>query len=353
MPGIICAGCGVEFNGKGYTLHLRPTTNPPCVVIAERESGQGMPGQAPHEDTVYDHGLPRGEFAGDLFGDYGPNDFGYIDSDNEEETPMSGSDRSESDDEDDEDLDAEERADLAQGYEPPRPPVAASEDAPMPEPDTDNIPAPTREIRMATEDRFNHKPIVVKYHGNTARKPISTTRSPTSEKAYESTLKDCTSSNPYAPFTSKIDWEVAKWAKLRGAGSTAFSDLLNIEGVHESLNFSYGNSVQLNQIIDQKLPGRPKFVRSEVIVNGEAFHLYSRDILECRHYIDKDQTIRMYHKMHTGKWWWSTQAAVEKDHPGATIIPIIISSDKTQLTVFGNKTAYPVYMTLGNIPKEI
>ncbi|KAJ7348674.1 hypothetical protein DFH08DRAFT_698238, partial [Mycena albidolilacea] len=39
--------------------------------------------------------------------------------------------------------------------------------------------------------------------------------------------------------------------------------------------------------------------------------------------------------------------------PGASIIPIIISSDKTQLTVFGNKTAYPVYMTIVNIPKEI
>lgn len=118
------------------------------------------------------------------------------------------------------------------------------------------------------------------------------------------------------------------------------------------------------------------------------FHLYSRDILECvralwgdtdfapylfvvpeKHYIDKDKTIRMYHNMHTGKWWWSTQVgnlililaaeliilqeAVERDNPGATIIPIIISSDKTQLTVFGNKTAYPVYMTIGNIPKEI
>jgi hypothetical protein len=97
------------------------------------------------------------------------------------------------------------------------------------------------------------------------------------------------------------------------------------------LNLSYGNSVQLNQIIDQKLPGRPKFVRSEVIVNGEAFHLYSRDILECvralwgdsefapylfvapeRHYIDKDQTIRMYHNMHTGKWWWSTQVSAPR-----------------------------------------
>ncbi|KAJ7137196.1 hypothetical protein C8R44DRAFT_828619 [Mycena epipterygia] len=178
--------------------------------------------------------------------------------------------------------------------------------------------------------------------------------------------------NPYAPFNSKMDWEVARWAKLRGSGSTAFTDLLNVEGVRSALDLSYANSVQLNKVIDNKLPGRPKFTRSEVVVNGEVFHLYSRDILECvralwgdtsfapylfvapeRHYIDKDKTIRMYHNMHTGKWWWSTQEAVEKDHPGATIIPIIISSDKTQLTVFGNKTAYPVYMSIGNIPKEI
>lgn len=39
--------------------------------------------------------------------------------------------------------------------------------------------------------------------------------------------------------------------------------------------------------------------------------------------------------------------------PGATIVPIIISSDKTQLTLFRNKSAYPVYLTIGNLPKEI
>ena len=75
--------------------------------------------------------------------------------------------------------------------------------------------------------------------------------------------------------------------------------------------------------------------------------------------------------MHTGRWWWDTQVCrtpefselcscfylpqkeIEKRKPGATIIPIIISSDKTQLTVFGNKSAYPVYMTIGNLPKDV
>ncbi|KAJ7789675.1 hypothetical protein B0H14DRAFT_3502730 [Mycena olivaceomarginata] len=77
-----------------------------------------------------------------------------------------------------------------------------------------------------------------------------------------------------------MDWEVARWAKLRGSGSTAFTDLLHIEGVRESLDLSYGTSVHLNKIIDEKLPGRPKFTRSEVVVNGEVFHLYSRDIID-------------------------------------------------------------------------
>ena len=39
---------------------------------------------------------------------------------------------------------------------------------------------------------------------------------------------------------------------------------------------------------------------------------------------------------------------------GATIAPLILSSDKTQLTQFqGDKKAWPVYLTIGNLSKEI
>jgi hypothetical protein len=44
-------------------------------------------------------------------------------------------------------------------------------------------------------------------------------------------------SGPYAPFTSKLDWEFAHWAKIQGPGSTAVSDLLKIEGVCSHLLF--------------------------------------------------------------------------------------------------------------------
>jgi hypothetical protein len=40
--------------------------------------------------------------------------------------------------------------------------------------------------------------------------------------------------------------------------------------------------------------------------------------------------------------------------PGATVSPIILASDKTNLSQFGgDKQAWPVYLTIGNISKDI
>ena len=38
---------------------------------------------------------------------------------------------------------------------------------------------------------------------------------------------------------------------------------------------------------------------------------------------------------------------------GATVILVILSLDKTQVTLFYSKAAHPVYITISNIPKEI
>jgi hypothetical protein len=43
------------------------------------------------------------------------------------------------------------------------------------------------------------------------------------------------SSNLYAPFSSQTDWELAKWAKLRGPGATAFTELMGVTGVRPFL----------------------------------------------------------------------------------------------------------------------
>ena len=45
--------------------------------------------------------------------------------------------------------------------------------------------------------------------------------------------------------------------------------------------------------------------------------------------------------------------SLEKQGPGAILILVILSTDKTQLTLFQNQSAYPVYLTIGNIQKDI
>ncbi|KAI0083523.1 hypothetical protein BDY19DRAFT_900159 [Irpex rosettiformis] len=191
--------------------------------------------------------------------------------------------------------------------------------------------------------------------------------------AYEASLGALLNSeNPYAPFDSKLDWEVGKWAKLRGPSETSFTELLGINGIKEGLNLSYQNARRLDALVDGLPSTRPSFIRGQVEVNKKKFDFYFRDILKCikalygdpefaphlvfvpeRHYADEEHKQRLYHDMHTGDWWWSTQIELEKKNPGATIIPVIISSDKTQLTLFRNKSAYPVYITIGNLPKAI
>ncbi|KAF9071298.1 hypothetical protein BDP27DRAFT_1219240 [Rhodocollybia butyracea] len=58
---------------------------------------------------------------------------------------------------------------------------------------------------------------------------------------------------------------------------------------------------------------------------------------------------REYNEMWTADWWWDTQ---DKLPDGATIAPIILASDETQLLNFsGDKKAWPVYLTIGNVAK--
>jgi len=110
---------------------------------------------------------------------------------------------------------------------------------------------------------------------------------------------------------------------------TTLCSYMYIWQVRDALNLSYKTSEELNRIIDTKLPGRPQFTRREVVQSGEVIELYMCDIIEClralwgdpdfdgdlilepeRLYADEDMTIRIYHEMNTGKWWWDTQVGI-------------------------------------------
>ncbi|KAI0323498.1 hypothetical protein GY45DRAFT_1264472 [Cubamyces sp. BRFM 1775] len=230
-------------------------------------------------------------------------------------------------------------------------------------------------IRHEASSQLRTRTSVVQFPSDADGMPIqspSERSPPTPYLNYQASV-DAAGTNPYAPFISRIDWEFRRWAKMRSPGSTAVTELLAIKGLAEMLGLSYKTSQELNHIIDSQLSsGRPRFIRREIVIAGEAFEVYYRDILACIralfgnpefsgilvfrpecHFADPEHNIRVYFDVHTGEWWWATQEQLERLRPGATIVPIIISSDKTQLTLYGSKSAYPVYMTIGNLPKEV
>jgi hypothetical protein len=75
-------------------------------------------------------------------------------------------------------------------------------------------------------------PKIVRFPNCRAGEPVGTAL-PTHD-AYSASLANPSSANPYEPFASKIDWEVAQWAKLRGPSSSSFAELLKIDGVRTS-----------------------------------------------------------------------------------------------------------------------
>ncbi|KAJ3537477.1 hypothetical protein NM688_g6681 [Phlebia brevispora] len=191
-------------------------------------------------------------------------------------------------------------------------------------------------------------------------------------EAYQQKLAD--DNTLYLPFKSQMDYAFAQWAKQRGPSATALNELLNISGFSQLLGLSYKNVRELNQLVDALPASWPVFKHGEIFLGKEVFDIYYRDIIECiralygnpefaqyliftpeKHYVkgSDGRYYRLYHDLHTGKWWWKVQGEIEAENPGATIIPVIISSDKTQVTLFGNKSVYPVYLTIGNLPKDI
>lgn len=70
-----------------------------------------------------------------------------------------------------------------------------------------------------------------------------------------------------------------------------------------------------------------------------------------RRYTAGDDTERVYTEMASADWWWETQEKLDVDN--GTIVPLIIASDKTLVTNTGNQKAYPIYLTIGNLPASI
>ncbi|KAI0652810.1 hypothetical protein C8Q70DRAFT_1048780 [Cubamyces menziesii] len=395
----LCPGCNISFSHGGLLRHLRQTANAECIRYRQDRFSYRSPtvsdesaDEEPEDDSNFADGqdLAPEPFDGDYFGSYDARDFEDFDeyegADAYEELDLDADPPGDYEGPDnntspldiginvdlpnhDPEADVSQESDSSHGSD--------EEDADRLEEERSWEPpprdSPSDRIESTAQDHLHTRTFVVRYPGQDAGAPLSTQLHPTSNEDYATALGEDVDFNPYAPFVSEIDWEFARWAKMRGPGSTAVTELLKIRGLVSRLGLSYSTSDQLNALIDKELnSGRPRFIRREVRFRTEVFEIYYRDIIACvralfgdpefagvlvfapeRHFADEEHTVQVYFDMHTGRWWWNTQRALDAIRPGATIVPIIISSDKTQLTLFGSKTAYPVYMTIGNLPKDV
>ncbi|KAG1868538.1 hypothetical protein F4604DRAFT_1881487 [Suillus subluteus] len=143
-------------------------------------------------------------------------------------------------------------------------------------------------------------------------------------------------SHKFVPFASDLDWRIARWAVQEGIGHNIPShakwktrELWYKSDPDDKHTIHYRDSKE----VISALLGNPAHAKDNVYHPRKIF-------------TDSSKMTRIYNEMWTSEWWNTVQ--------GATLAPVIIATDKTQLMQYsGNKTAYPVYMTLGNLPHSL
>jgi hypothetical protein len=102
--------------------------------------------------------------------------------------------------------------------------------------------------------------------------------------------------------------------------------------VVENLGLSYCNARELNRIIDEELPGQPKFKCEEVKIGGELYDFHFQELIPSlralfgdprfskqliftpeHHYQDVGHTTQVFSEMSPGKWWWSVQVCMNSN----------------------------------------
>jgi hypothetical protein len=188
--------------------------------------------------------------------------------------------------------------------------------------------------------------------------------------------------NPWWPFASKHDWALASWFSRARCSKGSIEEYFKEPAFAPILQSQDGSMRNYNDLmkalyaIPYGIPNGDLWQEAEVTVQGQvsgakAQHhtLIFRPIQLCLEFLLGHQPFasdlvwapvkkyyglsdsRVYDEMHTANWWWERQAELP---PGATVVPVIISTDKTMMTQLrGDQTAWPVYMTIGNLTRSV
>ena len=249
-------GCETQFTSAGLAQHLHQMQKPKCKAIHKVQEAllasntyhndppSLQPSAAtasltlhPFDDTDMD--TPPIPFEGDYFGDYKGEFFGELGDGWPEGPLLSDSDSDSDSGNEDEELEFESW-EPALCTHPDHDGAEAPADEPAPGSSSNdvhadlNMTAAAAAAWRAIEANTACKTFMVHYPSSHAGAPIPKSKLYAStNETYGSALdpNGLDAANPYAPFASKLDWEIARWAKLHDPGSTMFTDLLAIKEV--------------------------------------------------------------------------------------------------------------------------
>ncbi|KAI5981879.1 hypothetical protein EDC04DRAFT_2874697 [Pisolithus marmoratus] len=142
----------------------------------------------------------------------------------------------------------------------------------------------------------------------------------------------------FTPFNLEVDWRFVEWAIKSGLAEKAGLPYTNSRATWDSPEDKH------------MVHYRDPLEAIKALLRDPA--LAKHIVYKLKHiFTDATKEKRVYNEMWTSSWWEETQAKLPE---GSCVAPVIIATDKTQLTQFsGGQQAYPVYLTLGNIPHAI
>jgi hypothetical protein len=174
--------------------------------------------------------------------------------------------------------------------------------------------------------------------------------------------------DPWQPFKSQHDFQQASRFLDAGVSRTAIDRHFNEGGCLNEAEYSYDTGYLMYQRIAEMEENLPQWTQSKVTIKGVTRDFFHRNLVDCARYLLGQRVYRnnmvygpvrvtdsagdrVFSEMNTGDWWWETQ---DKLPHGATVVPVIVSSDETMLTDHsGDQKAWPMYLSIGNIESTV
>ncbi|KAI6106269.1 hypothetical protein EDD16DRAFT_1491001 [Pisolithus croceorrhizus] len=196
-------------------------------------------------------------------------------------------------------------------------------------------------------------------------------------------VQDSLGGSTYSPFEDRDEWELAQWL-INNINQWVTDEFLKLQvvGDHYRSNYKFMKTIdQLPTSTEWKCElvhahgddediGNDQGGDKDHTVGGEEMELWVHDPVACitelignpafhgdivyapeKVYTDCQGSTQQYDEMWMGNWWWEMQRCLPS---GGTVAPVILASDKTELSRFkGDKNAWPMYLSIGNLAKEV